>query len=70
MQKYLFAAMVLIWSSGSVVADETFYIIYDSTMKGCTIVTSEPTDMERYKVLGKYKSNVEAEKAIALLKEC
>jgi hypothetical protein len=33
-------------------------------------VTSEPTDMERYKVLGKYKSNVEAEKAIALLKEC
>jgi hypothetical protein len=70
MQKYFIAAMLVICSSGSVLADETFYIIYDSMMKGCTIATTEPTDTERYKILGKYKSSAEADKAIASMKEC
>jgi hypothetical protein len=38
--------------------------------KGCTIATTEPADKTRYKVLGKYKSNAEAEKAITSMKEC
>jgi hypothetical protein len=70
MQRYLIAAMLVICSSGSVFADEAFYIIYDSMMKGCTIAAAEPTDMKRYKVLGKYKSSSEADKAIASKKEC
>ena len=53
-----------------VLAVETFYVIFDNTMKGCTIVTTEPTDKARYKILGKYTSNAEAEKAIASMKEC
>jgi hypothetical protein len=39
-------------------------------MKGCTIATAEPADKTRYKVLGKYQSNAEAEKAIASMKQC
>jgi len=70
MQKYFIATMLVICSSGSVLADETFYIVYDSMMKGCTIATAEPTDMTRYKVLGKYNSSAQAEKAIASMKEC
>jgi hypothetical protein len=70
MQRYFIAAMLVICWAAPVLAEETFYIVFDSTMKGCTIVTTEPTDKARYKVVGKYESNAEAEKAIASMKEC
>jgi hypothetical protein len=70
MQKYLIAAVLLGSFTGSVLAAETFYIVFDATMHGCTIATAEPTDKTHYKVLGTYKSKAEAEKAIASMKEC
>jgi hypothetical protein len=70
MQKYLIAAVLVVSFTAPILAAETFYIIFDNTMKGCTIVTTEPTDKARYKILGKYTSNAEAEKAIASMKEC
>jgi hypothetical protein len=70
MQKYLIAAVLVVSFTAPVLAVETFYVIFDNTMKGCTIVTTEPTDKARYKILGKYTSNAEAEKAIASMKEC
>jgi hypothetical protein len=70
MQRYIIAAMLVVGLAAPVLAEETFYIVYDGTMKGCTIVTTEPTDKARYKVVGTYKSNAEAEKAIASMKEC
>jgi hypothetical protein len=70
MQKYFIAAMLVVCLAAPVLAEETFYIVYDSTLKGCTIVTTEPTDKARYRVVGKYKSDAEAEKAIASMKEC
>jgi len=42
--------------------------MFDNTMKGCTIMTTEPTDKARYKMMGKYNSKAEAEKAIASMK--
>ena len=69
MQKYLIAAVLLGSFAGSVLAAETFYIVFDATMHGCTIATAEPTDKTHYKVLGTYKSKAEAEKAIAAMKE-
>jgi len=70
MQKYFIAAMLVVCLAAPVLAEETFYIVYDSTLKGCTLVTTEPTDKARYRVVGKYKSDAEAEKAIASMKEC
>ena len=70
MQKYLIAAMLAVSSASAALAEDTFYIVYDNTMKGCTIATTEPTDTENFKVLGKYKSSQEAEKAIASMKQC
>lgn len=70
MQKYFIAAMLVVCLAAPVLAEETFYIVYDSTLKGCTIVPTEPTDKARYRVVGKYKSDAEAEKAIASMKEC
>jgi len=37
---------------------------------GCTIMTTEPTDKALYKMMGKYNSKAEAEKAIASMKQC
>jgi hypothetical protein len=70
MPRYLIAAMLAVCSASVALAEETFYIVYDSTMKGCTIATTEPTDTENFKVLGKDKSNEEAVKAIASMKQC
>jgi hypothetical protein len=70
MQKYLIAAVLVVSFTFPVLATETFYIIFDNTLKGCTITTDEPTDTTRYKVLGRYRSNVDAERAIGSMKEC
>jgi hypothetical protein len=70
MQKYLIAAMLVANFVAPVMAAEAFYIILDKTLKGCTIATTEPTDKTRYKVLGKYNSETEAEKAISAMKDC
>ena len=70
MQRYLIAAVLVVCFVAPVLAEETFYIIFDNTLKGCTITTVEPADKTRYKVVGKYKSNAEAEKAIGSMKEC
>jgi hypothetical protein len=70
MQKPVIAAFLIVSLIVPVLAEETFYIIFDKTLKGCTIVTAEPSDKVRYKVLGTYKSEAEAEKAISSLKEC
>ena len=70
MQRHLVAAALVVSFTVPALSAETVYIIFDNTLKGCTIATAEPTDQIRYKVLGKYKSNAEAEKAIASMKEC
>ena len=70
MQRHLIAAVLVLGFTGPVLAVETFYIVFDSTLKGCTIETTDPTDMARYKVMGKYNSKAEAEKAIASMKKC
>jgi hypothetical protein len=70
MQKYLMAAVLLVSFAGAVLAAETFYVVFDATLHGCTIATAEPTDKTHYKVLGTYKSKAEAEKAIASKNEC
>jgi hypothetical protein len=70
MQKSLIAVVLLLSFTAPVLATETSYVILDTTLKGCTIATAEPADKTRYKILGKYKSNAEAEKAITSMKQC
>ena len=70
MQKHLMAAVLVVGFTAPVLAAETFYVIFDNTLKGCTIANAEPPDKARYKILGRYDSNAKAEKAIASMKEC
>ena len=70
MKKYLIAAVLIVSFSAPVLAVETFFIMFDNTMKGCSIMTAEPTDKARYKMMGKYGSKADAETAMHAMKEC
>jgi hypothetical protein len=72
-KKYLVAATLIVGFSAPAFAVETFYIMFDNTMKGagaCSIMTSEPSDTKRYKMMGKYGSKADAETAMHSMKEC
>ena len=70
MEKCLIAAVFVLTLSAQVLAGETYYIVHDNSLNGCTITTTEPTDHARYKVMGRYNSDAEAKKAIASMKGC
>ena len=57
----LAAAILISGAITSVQAEDTFYIVYDKTMHGCTIATTEPSDKSRYKTEGRYKTESEVE---------
>ena len=73
MKKYLVLAAVIVAFSTPVLAVETFYIMFDNSMKGqkgaCSVMTSKPTDA-KYKSRGEYKSQADAEAAMKTMKEC
>lgn len=70
MKKYLVAAVLIASFAAPAFAVETFFIMFDNTMKGCTIMTSEPSDTKRYKLMGKYGSKADAETAMHSMKGC
>jgi len=70
MQKRLVAAVFVVMLGTAVLAGETYYVVHDNTLNGCTMLATEPTDEARYKVMGKYDSQAKAEKAIASMKGC
>jgi hypothetical protein len=73
MKKYLIAAALIAGLATPVLAVETFYIMFDNTMKGqagaCSIMTSKPSDT-KYKMMGEYKSKADAEAAMKTMKDC
>jgi hypothetical protein len=73
MRKYLIAAALIVTFSAPAFAVETFYIMFDNSMKGqkgaCSIMTTKPTDA-KYKMMGEYKSKAEAETAMHSMKDC
>lgn len=73
MKKYLIASALIVGFATPVLAVETFYIMFDNSMKGqpkaCRIMTTKPTD-EKYTMMGEYQSKAEAKAAKKTMKEC
>ena len=73
MKKYLLAAALIVGFTMPALAVETFFIMFDNSMKGqpnaCQIMTSKPSG-SKYKMMGEYKSKGEAETAMHSMKEC
>ena len=73
MHKYLIAAALIAGFSTPVLAVETFYIMFDNSMKGkpgsCKVMTTKPTGAQ-YKMMGEYKSQADADAAMKTMQEC
>ena len=69
----LVAAALIVGFSTPLLAVETFYVMFDNTMKGqkgaCSVMTTKPTDA-KYKMMGEYKTQAEADAAMKTMKEC
>ena len=70
MKKHLIAVALIVGVAAPALAVETNFVMFDNTMKGCVIMTTEPTDTARYKMMGKYATKAEAKAAMATMKEC
>jgi hypothetical protein len=72
MKKHLVAAALVVGFATPVLAVETFYIMFNNSMKGqpgaCKVMTSKPTG--DYKMMGEYKSQAEADAAMKTMKDC
>jgi hypothetical protein len=73
MKKYLIPAALVASFSAPAFAVETFYIMFDNSMKGqpgaCKVMTTKPAGAN-YKMMGEYKSQAEADAAMKTMKEC
>jgi hypothetical protein len=70
MKKYVIATLLAGALAGPALADMGFYIVFDSTTKKCETMTTKPTDMSRYKMMGTYPTLGEAKTAMSGMKEC
>ena len=69
MKKYLIAAVLITAFATPALADEIFVMLEMSTKK-CVTMKAQPSDMTKYKMLGKYPTQGEAETAMLTMTEC
>ena len=69
MKKYLIAATLLVSFAPPAFADEIFVMLEMDTKK-CVTMKAMPSDMKKYKMLGKYPTLGEAETAMLTMTEC
>jgi hypothetical protein len=69
MKKYLIATILIASFSAPVLAGGTFYIMFDTKTKTCSMMKSIPAG-SRYKMLGSYESKKKAHAAMAGMRKC
>ncbi len=69
MKKYLIAATLIVAFASPALADEIF-VMYDMGAKKCVTMRTHPNDMKKYKMLGKYPTQGEAETAMHTMTDC
>jgi hypothetical protein len=69
MKKYLIAASLIVAFATPALAGE-FFVMYEMSTKKCTTMNAMPSDMKKYKMLGKYPTQGEAETAMHTMTEC
>ncbi|HZP08187.1 hypothetical protein [Methyloceanibacter sp.] len=69
MKKYLVAAgLIVAFATPALAAD--YYVALRVGGGGCEVMTTEPTDAKKYKMMGKFTSEAEAKAAMAKMTEC
>jgi hypothetical protein len=68
MSKYIVTALVIAFATPALALESgVYYVGLDTTTHTCSVMTEVKAGM---KMMGKYKSKEEAEKAMASMKEC
>src|SRR3979490_3341947 len=69
MKKYL-VAVVLIAAFVTPALAADYYVALRVGGGGCEVMTTEPADAKKYKMMGKYSSEADAKAAMAKMTEC
>jgi len=69
MKKYLVAAVLIASFATPALAEEGF-VMLDLTTQKCVTMKTQPSDMTKFKMLGKYPTLGEAETAMHTMTEC
>ena len=69
MRKYIVAAVLIVAFATPAFADE-FYVMLEMSTKKCVTMATNPNDTKKYKMLGKYPTQGEAETAMHTMTEC
>ena len=69
MRKYLIAATLIVAFATPALTDE-IYVMLEMSTKKCVTMKTKPGDMTKYKMLGKYPTQGEAETAMHTMTEC
>ncbi len=69
MKKYFIAAALIVGFATPALADEIF-VMLDMSTKKCVTMATNPNDTKKYKMLGKYPTQGEAETAMHTMTEC
>jgi hypothetical protein len=69
MKKYIVAAALIIAFAAPALAAD-YYVALRVGGGGCEVMTTEPTDAKKYKMMGKYSSEADAKAAMAKMAEC
>ena len=69
MKKYVIAAALIVAFATPALADE-FYVMLEMSSKKCVTMKTKPSDMHKYKMLGKYPTQGEAETAMHTMTQC
>jgi len=68
MKTYLVVTTLVFAFAVPALAD--YYVVLRVGTGGCEIMTTQPTDTKKYKMMGTYSSEMEAKKAIAYGRRC
>ena len=70
MRKYLVAAALIVSFAAPAIAADEGFVMMDLDTKKCVTMKAMPSDMKKYKMLGKYPTLGEAETAMLTMTEC
>ena len=68
MKKYLIAALVVGFTTPAFA--DAVYVMLEMSSKKCVTMKTQPSDMHKYKMLGKYPTQGEANTAMHTMTEC
>jgi hypothetical protein len=69
MKRYVVAATLIVALAAPALAAD-YYVALRVGGGGCEVMTTEPTDTKKYKMMGKYSSEADAKAAMAKMAEC